>query len=209
MKIYDITRELLSAPVYEGDASPELKKVTDISECGFATSNLSMCLHNGTHADAPAHAVKGGTAIADIPPDRFVGRCSVITASKITPKFVAALRKKSIKRLLIRGTELTAFSAFELNFARLWLLGTERPTIGDLSVHKRLLSAGTVILEGLDLSAVPDGEYLISALPVKIAGADGAPVRAVLIDYAEHKENAAKPSQNPAQNTAAQGKTGV
>jgi arylformamidase len=55
----------------------------------------------------------------------------------------------------------------------------------DGSVHRRLLGGGTVILELLDLSAVPEGDYVMVALPMRLRGADGSPVRAILRDREE------------------------
>ncbi len=180
MKIYDISKELLSAPVYPGDPTPQVNKTH--SEDGFTTSSASFCLHAATHVDAPSHVKEGSPCVNDIPLESFFGPCIVMTAEgKIGLGNVSKIKRSGAKRVLLRGGEITPTAAFELSFLKLSLIGVEGITVGGRNTHKNLLSAGTVILEGLDLSGVPDGEYILSALPLKIDGTDGSPVRAVLI----------------------------
>ncbi len=181
MKIYDITRELLSAPVYDGDTAPILKKVGNIKQGGFNTSDITMCLHNGTHVDAPLHAVADGDSLETLPLAKFFGECSVVSLEKIGIKDVVKLRKRGVKRLLLRGSKVTPVVAIELSFLNLDVIGVENQSIGEKNVHKSFLARGTAILEGLDLSNVPDGDYILVALPLKINGADGSPVRAMLV----------------------------
>jgi arylformamidase len=183
MKIYDITRELLSAEVYPGDTAPKLVRVATEEEGGFNTSDITACLHNGTHIDAPLHVKEGSASATEIPLDACYGRCAVITVDgKIDLKKVADIKKSGYKRILFRNAEITPTAAFELSFLKLAVVGTELSSIGGKNVHGSFLKHGTMVLEGLDLSSVKDGEYTLCAFPLKIRGADGSPVRAVLIE---------------------------
>ena len=183
VKIYDITRELLSAEVYPGDTAPRLKQVAVESEGGFNTSDITACLHNGTHLDAPLHVSQKECGVDGVPLEKCFGRCVVVTVDgKVTLNKVVELSKLGAKKILFRNAEITPTAAFELSFLKLDLVGTEQSSIGGKNVHASFLKHGTVVLEGLDLSTVKDGEYTLCALPLKISGADGSPVRAVLIE---------------------------
>ena len=182
MKIIDITKEMLSAEIYPGDTAPSLNRANTVEKGGYNVSDLACCLHNGTHIDAPLHVKTGGAGAAEIPIEKCFGKCLVISVNgKLGLRAFSEIKRSGIKRVILKNAEITAVSAFMLSLLKLDLLGTEKQSAGNLSVHRSLLSAGTVILEGLDLSAAEDGEYTLCALPLKIAGADGTPVRAVLI----------------------------
>ena len=61
MKIIDISNDLLTAEVFEGDPIPELTRVREISpQSAYSLSSISACLHNGTHVDAPSHFIPDG-----------------------------------------------------------------------------------------------------------------------------------------------------
>ncbi len=182
MKIIDITKELFSAEVYPGDTAPELTRKTTVKDSGFNTSDVNMCLHNGTHIDAPFHVKESGLSVADIPLEKCCGRCAVITVNgRLNLKIMREIRGLSARRVLLRGAKITPVSALALTHLHLDLVGVDVPSVGDKSVHKILIDSGTVVLEGLDLSLAEDGEYTLYAFPMKISGADGAPTRAVLI----------------------------
>lgn len=184
MKIYDITRELLSAPVYEGDTVPQLT-VKHQGSC--SVSDVSMCLHNATHIDAPSHYIPDGMSISELPPELFFGKCTVISAKDdiVSADEVYENTKFACERVLIKGNAaLNEFSATELIDKGVRLIGTECCSIGDDRTHEILLRHNIVIIEGLDLNKVKDGNYFLSAVPLNIKGADGAPCRAILIaDY--------------------------
>ena len=73
-----------------------------------------------------------------------------------------------------------------LKDANILLIGNESQTVGPenapMEVHLILLGAGVVLLEGIRLAKVPEGVYLLNAAPLNLAGADGAPCRAILIE---------------------------
>ena len=192
MKCIDITRELLSAPVYPGDPSPhmeELRRMRLGDECNV--SALYSCLHNGTHLDAPRHFVPDGQAIDDVPLTACVGECSVVEGEGLLLGAQAEeLLPKLKKRVLFKGqVQISPSAAFVLSDAGLELIGVEAQSVSPpectAAVHRQLLGAGLVLLEGLDLSRAAPGTYFLFAAPLKITGADGAPVRAVLLEREE------------------------
>ena len=174
MKIYDITRPLLSTPVYLGDPKPELIDTTP-EGASYTLHTLSMCLHNGTHVDAPAHFRLEKT-IGEIPLEHFIGSCEV--------REIGDLRPVTEKRVLLKGEgEISLEEARFYAEQDILLLGVEACTVGgedNEKAHRALLDREIVILENLDLSAVPTGKYTLSALPLKLEGAEASPVRAVL-----------------------------
>lgn len=189
MKRIDITRELLSAPVYPGDPPSSLEAVSRI-EWGDSCNLSAMhgCLHAGTHLDAPLHFIPDVEDVASIPLEACVGECTVVPFEGLllgeqAEKLLARLQHP---RLLFKGEmALSPSAAFVLSDAGLSLLGVEGASVSPpectTAVHRQLLGGGVVLLEGLDLSSVEPGDYFLFAPPLKIAGGDGSPVRAVLI----------------------------
>ena len=153
---------------------------------------LSLCAHNGTHADAPFHFLREGKTIGELDPAIFLGPAFVYTcAGELTGERAEALlglaaRCGADQRLLLRGDcVVTAEAARVFAASPLRLLGVESQTVGPeeapMEVHLILLGAEKVLLEGLRLGRVPDGRYFLSALPLNLGEADGAPCRAVLM----------------------------
>ncbi len=191
MKILDISRELLSAPVYPGDCAPSVKHVTDVNVGDAATiSELHTCLHNGTHLDAPCHFFQNADDVTAYPLDTLCGECFVAEADGVlTGEEMEKLlsRRIGIERLLLKGgATLSQSAAFALCDAGVKLVGVEDTSVAAPSetavVHRKLLAEPIAILENLDLSEAREGWYLLFAAPIKINGADGAPVRALLLE---------------------------
>ena len=188
MKIYDITQELFSCHVYPGDLAPSYRRVSDMENGAVCNiTELEMNAHNGTHVDAPRHFVKDGLPIESLDLYVLTGPCTVVSFDGgITRENLLPYR--GVERILAKGkTKLTLDGAQALNEFGVRLFGLEAQSIaGDdppLAVHVAVLSKGIIALEGLDLSAVPDGEYFLSAAPLKLGGSDGSPCRALLIDF--------------------------
>ncbi len=192
MQLIDITRELMRAPVYPGDPAPTLTRLTDMS-AGDAcnTTALNACLHNGTHMDAPRHFIPYGDGIDKISLEACIGECVVIEYSGLLLGDEAEdllYRLLGKKRVLFKGDiQISPSAAFVLSGAGLKLIGVEgasvAPPMYSEEVHRQLLGADVVLLEGLDLSKTEDGtSYFLMAAPLRIANADGAPVRAVLAE---------------------------
>lgn len=190
MKIYDISHDLMTARVYGEDLAPKLECVSSFEQDdSFKVSNISMCLHNGTHIDAPAHAMPFGSSIEKLPLEDFCGICEVLQFNEdIYGNEIVNRIKPTTKRLLIKGNSrahLTPFAASEIVASGIKLVGIDDLTIAtgefETDVHRILLQNGVCVLEGLDLSKVEQGRYFLSAAPIKVKGAEAAPCRAFLI----------------------------
>ena len=190
MKIYDISQEVFSCNVYPGDPIPE-KRILSSMENGdlYNLTAFSMCAHNGTHIDAPAHFLADGKTVEQMPLDTFVGDCYVARhKGDVTAEAATGILQKAqgAQRILIAGKATVTQAAAEV-FARsgICLLGNESQTVGPedapMQVHKLLLEKEIVLLEGIILTEVPEGRYLLNAAPLCLSGADGAPCRAILI----------------------------
>lgn len=196
MKLYDISQEVFSCQVFPGDPAPELRWVRSMeSGSPYNLSAFSMCAHNGTHVDAPAHFLADGATVEQIPLERFTGWAWVHEhRGEVTGKDAAAIlraaRSAGAERILIKGDAVVSLEAARV-FAEggILLLGNESQTVGPedgpMAVHLVLLGAGVVLLEGIRLGEVPQGRYLLNAAPLNLGGAEGAPCRAWLLGNSE------------------------
>ena len=196
MKLYDISQELFGCCVFPGDPAPK-REILNRMEDGslYNLTAFSMCAHNGTHVDAPYHFIKDGKTVDAVGLEPFIGRVYVTEHSGIVTAedAVEILRKAELacgakgERILLKGNAVVSLEAAKV-FAEagILLFGNESQTVGPPSgpaaVHQVLLGAGVVLLEGVRLAAVPEGVYFLSAAPINLGGADGAPCRAVLVD---------------------------
>jgi len=185
--VIDITRELLSSDVYPGDPVPQLTRVGSIAEGRNSNlSALSMCVHNSTHMDAPLHFIDGAGDILSIPPEVTVGVCLVADYDHdVTAEDISAL-PDGTQRLLVRGNVfITPDGAKAAAEKGLLLIGVEPQSVApaetSCEVHRTLLGGNVILLEGLDLTQVCTGEYILLSAPLKIAGSEGAPCRAMLM----------------------------
>jgi arylformamidase len=161
-------------------------------------SSLEMGTHTGTHVDAPSHFIRGGAAADAVPLQNLIGPARVISIEHPSAVTYAELRDHDLgrsERLLCKtlnsqrcwnGTEFVSDFVSLAEDAAEYLvelntlaIGIDYLSIGSPDVHRTLLGAGVVIIEGLNLSAVDPGEYEFICLPLRI-GADGAPARALL-----------------------------
>ena len=190
MKIYDISQEIFSCQVYPGDPTPERQTLSATAKGDlYNLTAFSMCAHNGTHIDAPFHFLGDGKTVEQMALDAFVGDCCVARhTGDVSADDAAAILQKAqgAPRILIAGdATVTAEAARVFAEAGICLLGNEGQTVGPenapMQVHKILLGAGMALLEGIVLTDVPEGAYFLSAAPLNLAGADGAPCRAYLI----------------------------
>ena len=196
MKIYDISQEVFGCAVFEGDPVPQREVLRDFARGDtYHLTAFSMCAHNGTHLDAPAHFLPKGDTVEKIPLEKTVGYCFVaecernIDAARAAEIWAAArkTRPEAAARILLKGRgQVLADAAEAFAAAGVLLLGVEGQTVGaeeiTVALHHTLLSAGTVLLEGLRLVAVHEGTYFLSAAPLLLGGSDGAPCRAVLLE---------------------------
>ncbi len=191
MKIYDISQEVFGCEVYPGDEAPAKREVMRMSRGDlYNLTSFSICAHNGTHIDAPFHFLKDGDTVEQLPLEKLVGDCYVseqaedIDTGKARQILADA---KGIKRILIKGRGIVTLAAAQVFAdAGIDLIGVEGQSVGPedapMAVHKALLSARVVLLEGIRLGEVAEGVYFLNAAPISLAGSDGAPCRAILID---------------------------
>lgn len=195
--IYDISQPVFGCRVYPGDPLPEKKLLSDMERGDlYDLTVFSMCAHNGTHIDAPLHFIQNGKSVDEIPPEKCVGAAFVCAhAGDVTAEDAERILKKAeaacpnaAKRILIKGEATVTEEAAQIFAAAgLYLLGNESQSIGPMdapmAVHKVLLGAETVLLEGIVLKEVPEGVYTLNCLPLNLNGAEGAPCRAILTDH--------------------------
>lgn len=191
MKIYDISQEVFSCAVYPGDPKPE-RQVLSAMEAGavYNLTAFSMCAHNGTHIDAPFHFLGDGKTVEEMELSIFVGNCFVARQDgNVSGGDAKEILQKAggAERILLAGNAtVTAEAADVFAESGIKLLGNEGQSVGPedapMQVHLILLGRGIALLEGVVLKNVPEGHYFLSAAPLKLAGADGAPCRAYLIE---------------------------
>jgi arylformamidase len=203
MKIIDIT-----IPIHEKMACfpntpcPSFTQLRKLEDDGKNIWQFSMTTITGTHMEAPSHSMKDGATIDKIDLEKCVGACEVIDvmgkdgliqfeevkhikAERVIFKtsnssFIredkfyddfTALSVEAAQQLVENGVKLIGIDYY----------GIERRGSWDHPVHSILFKAGVVVVVGLDLSEVAPGFYTLYALPDKLAGLDGAPCRAILI----------------------------
>ncbi len=202
---HDITRPLHNAlPPWPGDTAFDYR-LTWRMDAGASVNvgALTMGTHNGTHADAPFHFLPGGARIDALDLGVYVGPACVADVTgagwTITREHLAGhLEQNGVSRLLLKTGAWPDGAPFPARIPLLapdvpaWLgeqgvrlLGLDVPSVDaidshDLPTHHALAAAGVHILESLDLSAVLASVYELIALPLRVAGGDAAPVRAVL-----------------------------
>ncbi|MEG1574746.1 MAG: cyclase family protein [Bacteroidales bacterium] len=187
MIIYDISRDLISSPLYPGTLPPRLRTLSVIDEVSdYRLSEITVDLHTGTHVDAPSHCLPQGMAVDVLPLGNFIGEALVfdISCHCISDLSVAS----SAKILLLKGSDCNPLSVRDCAVIKQLgyiTVGVDALTVGgameELAVHRALLSSGMGIIENLCLDVVDEGVYFLSALPVKIVGAEASFCRAVLI----------------------------
>ena len=205
MKIYDITATIGDLlPAYKDGERPLVEQTMDMAKgdaCNF--SRFSLTMHTGTHADVPLHFVEGGAANDTVDLAHFFGLAKVIRLNVSTHITRADLLSLDIQAgdivLLCTGQSAKMqqpkfdndYIALALDAAEYLVergvktvgvdyLSVESSATTHYAVHKTLLGKGVGVLEGLVLKGVPEGEYTLAALPLKIEGGNGSPVRAIL-----------------------------
>lgn len=186
--IYDITQELFSAEIYPGDPIPKKQEILSLNKkapdlCQLTEMRLGS--HTGTHLDAPCHFIAGGKDVEQLDLNKCIGRCVVTEISKVYQADTRRWGSMGIQRILFKNQKKLSVEEAECLAAMgCQCVGVECSTIGieeeNERVHKLLLSNEIVIIEGLRMEQVPEGEYFLSALPLKMRGLDGSPIRAIL-----------------------------
>ncbi len=206
MEIYDISMMIeQDMTVYKNrsERRPQLEQTRTIQTDGANESTLHLNTHTGTHMDAALHMLKDGDTIDEIDLSRCLSPCKVLDLTGEKECITAqSLQKKDIQKgdFVLLKTQNSFQDSFDFHFVFLEKSGAEYlrdvGVIGvgidclgierdqpDHGTHKALLPEGIIILEGLRLKDVQEGEYILSALPLKIRSSDGSPVRAVLFRF--------------------------
>jgi len=208
MRTYDITLTISpDLPTWPGDPGVELVRLEKIEDGSNANvSRVAMGVHTGTHVDAPFHFLQDGTTVDKLNLSLLTGRAYVLHLPDVEVITAAVLEEAQIpprtRRVLFktRNSDLWVKEEpdFQTDFVGLSEDGAEylvrrgvklvgvdylsvAPFKNSRPTHEKLLEAGVVIVEGLDLSEVSQGRYTIYCLPLKLANSDGAPARAILI----------------------------
>lgn len=205
MKIHDISKTISEDMiVYKNKESKKIQRnvVATHPENGYHESRMDMDMHCGTHMDAALHMIANGETIESLDLSRFIGDCKLFDLCYVEEKIHKTdLVDLPINKgdIILLKTKNSYDSAYNPKFVYLEedgaeylvslgicclgmdAMSVERDKKGH-PTHKILLGAGIGVLEDLQLKEVEPGEYFLSALPLKIQGADASPIRAVLIE---------------------------
>jgi arylformamidase len=205
MRIFDVSVPLSAeVPVFPGDPPLELQQLARLEDgSAYCLSRIALGSHSGTHVDAPAHFLPGGAGVDALPLEILIGKARVVklpVSERIERSDLEELDLSDDLRVLFKTrmsgqlrqpvfqedhVYVTPDAAIYLAQIGIKLVGMdylsiERFGTSDYAAHRALLSAGVVIVEGLDLSEVEPGEYDMFCLPLRIPGGDGSPARVVL-----------------------------
>lgn len=206
LKFIDISPEISKdLAVWPGDTPFSQKVISDFKTGNFLLSTMETTLHLGAHADAPNHYDTRGEGIQARSLNYYLGECQVITVKPSGRRRILPSDLKgtpiSAQRVLFRTDSfpdphhwnsdfmsLSAELVDDLAQRGVILVGIDTPSIDlfedrDLQSHQRVYLNQMAILEGVVLKDAPDGIYFLIALPLKIAGGDASPVRAILVHY--------------------------
>jgi kynurenine formamidase len=194
-------------PAYPGTESPAILSTSTLEKDGFAEKIIRLPSHTGTHIDAPAHLIKGGAALDSYPLENFrgIGRC--VDLSDLPNQEIGLTDLAHLSNLLVStdflllntgwGQRWGSKAYFEQHpvlsmEAAKWLTGFSLKAVGldcssadrfdsaSFPIHKYLLGKGILIIENMArLDHLPAGDFRFTCLPLKLAQADGAPVRAM------------------------------
>jgi len=205
----DISVTLASGMLnWPGDPEVTITRMRDQNAGDNATvSRLDMGVHTGTHMDAPLHFISGAPGMDTMPITAGIGPCRVIELDdeqSISRASLEAHEPRTGERILLKTRNSTqrwwehpfnehfvyisADAASYLAAQRVLTVGVDYLSVGGFhrdgtETHQALLEAGIWIIEGLDLTRVPAGHYILHCLPLKIRQGDGAPARAVLAPF--------------------------
>jgi arylformamidase len=203
-RLWDISPPVhAGSPVFPGDAPYQQAWAARIGPgCPVNVSTLTLSPHTGAHADAPLHYDEAGASIGDTGLEPYLGPCRVIHAIGVKPliewRHIAHALADLPPRVLVRtyarmpagqwDPELAAFAPQTIE--RLADLGVTLVGIDTASIdpaesktldsHQVIRRRGLRVLENLVLDEVPEGDYELIALPLKLITADASPVRAIL-----------------------------
>lgn len=195
-------------PVFPGDTPFAQRWTWKLAPgCPVNVSEISLSPHTGSHTDAPLHYDDAGASIAEVALDAYLGPCRVVHAIEVgalvEPHHVAARLADAPPRILLRTYRQAPTARWDPVFTAIApatidllhehgvrLVGIDTPSLDPeqsktLDSHQRVRQHRMAILEGIVLDEVPEGDYELIALPLRISGCDASPVRAVLRELAQ------------------------
>ncbi len=203
MRLIDISLPLFTGmPVWPGDTEYQFKLAWTKEESGSVNvGQVLFSTHTGTHIDAPYHFAENGKKVHELDLSLYAGRARLVHLPRresIGASDFKGMDLEGVRRLLIRTDSWTEPTRFPHSYTCIrpdlapylgekgvQLLGLDVPSVDpidskDLPAHHALHREGIHILESAILTDVEEGDYELIALPLKLEGADGSPVRAVL-----------------------------
>lgn len=208
MQTYDISLTISpTMPTWPGDTTVTLERVKKLEQgANSNVSRLNMSVHTGTHVDAPFHFLSDGKTAERLQLKSLTGRAYVLHLPNVELITATVLENADIpprtRRLLFKTKnsqywarqdpnfqpEFVAISADGAEFLvkrGVKLVGVDYLSVAPYNnsklTHEIFLKAGVVVVEGLNLSEINQGRYTLYCLPLKLAGSDGAPARAILV----------------------------
>jgi arylformamidase len=202
-RVWDISPTISPAlPVWPGDTAFSANPTWEIANgCPVHVSRMTMTTHLGAHTDAPSHYDPAGATIDQVALAPYIGPCRVIDCvgvARVEAEDIAAALDAVPPRVLLRTYDKAPQERWDERFAAVspaaiellaskgvLLVGTDAASLDPqdsktLDAHHAVRANGMAILEGVVLDAVPAGDYELIALPLKLAGMDASPVRAIL-----------------------------
>ncbi len=190
-------------PVWPGDTKFDAQRTWRLdASCPVNVSKITLSTHTGAHADAPFHYHAAGARADELDLALYIGPCRVIDATgagkRIEPGDLAPHLDGAVERVLVRTYAVAPQDSWDPDFRAMApgaidrladygivLVGVDTPSLDpeqskSMDAHRAVRRHGLAILEGLVLDGVPAGDYELIAPPLKLAGLDAAPVRAVL-----------------------------
>ncbi len=206
LRIVDLTHPIGHGTVaYPGDPGMTTSQVHAHQDHGYQVTEVTTGSHVGTHIDAPLHVIPNGTSVADLPLVNLIGTATVVDVGPLEP--FETIDENRVRPYLAPGARLLLRSGWSRTFgtpkyhdafpqispelaseiadAGVLLIGLEQPSVHHthgLDIHRILLGAGCLIVEGLVLTPLQQGEVDLCCLPLPLMGVDGSPVRAIAIE---------------------------
>ncbi|MDQ0417460.1 arylformamidase [Croceifilum oryzae] len=205
MKVYDVTMAISeNMQVYKNkpEKKPSIRVVQDFDKATARESKIEMDVHTGTHIDSPLHMLPEGGTMETLSLETLIGSSKVLDMTHVTD----GVRKPDLEKHEIGEGDFILLKTRnsmeeEFNFEFIYLaecgakylaekkirgvgidaLGVERAQPGH-PTHKTLFHAGVLIIEGLRLAEVPEGEYFMVAAPLKVMETEAAPARVLLFE---------------------------
>ncbi len=210
MQIVDLSHNLEpDMPLYPGTMVPRFEETAAIETDGYREKRIGLCVHTGTHVDAPAHLIMGAKTLDQLPLGTYCAEAMLLDFSASTKPLITLdellVHEHDIKTVtfLLLRTDWSRYWGKDRYFsgypvltpeAARWLIAMGLKGVGldtlsadpldapGLPIHHILLGGGMIIVENLThLGSLPEKGFIFTCLPLKIRDADGSPVRAVAI----------------------------